>query len=74
MSRQQVAFTIRYTPDDGGYCALEPITGTTSWGATMSEARQMITEALELYFEEISAEEARSLLGEESVVNVAVCL
>lgn len=49
--------TITYTPDEGGYNALEPITGTSTWGETLEEARAMIVEALELYFEETAEEE-----------------
>ncbi|MFF4404336.1 type II toxin-antitoxin system HicB family antitoxin [Streptomyces sp. NPDC001262] len=51
---ERVSFQIVYTPDEGGYNALEPVTGTTSWGETIDEARAMITEALELYFAEIA--------------------
>lgn len=47
-----VSFHIVYTPDEGGYNALEPVTGTTSWGADLAEAKAMITEALELYLAE----------------------
>jgi predicted RNase H-like HicB family nuclease len=52
-----VNFAITYTSDEGGYNALEPITGTTTWGETLEEARAVIIEALELYFEEVAAEE-----------------
>ncbi|MFC5724787.1 type II toxin-antitoxin system HicB family antitoxin [Streptomyces gamaensis] len=49
-----VCFQIVYTPDEGGYNALEPVSGTTSWGQTLDQAREMITEALELYFAEVA--------------------
>jgi predicted RNase H-like HicB family nuclease len=58
-----VQFTITFAPDEGGYNALEPITGTTSWGATLEEARAMITEALELYLEETAAEDTPQTSG-----------
>lgn len=51
MSSERLTFHIRYEPDEGGYCAWEPITGTASWGKDLIEAKAMITEALELYFE-----------------------
>lgn len=54
---EAVSFQIVYTPDEDGYNALEPITGTTSWGKDLTEAQAMITEALELYFEEVGREE-----------------
>lgn len=59
-----VDFQIIYTPDEEGFSALEPITGTTSWGETISEAKEMITEALELYFSELTEEEASEQLRE----------
>ncbi|MEV5508973.1 hypothetical protein [Streptomyces orinoci] len=49
MPDQRGAFRILYTPDEGGYNALEPVTGTTSWGQDFAEAKALITEALELY-------------------------
>lgn len=47
-----VNFTINYTKEDDVWVALEPITGTATEGDTFEEAQAMITEALELYFEE----------------------
>ncbi|MEU5189638.1 hypothetical protein AB0G83_21165 [Streptomyces klenkii] len=53
MPEQRVTFHILYTPDEGGYNALEPVIGTTSWGGDLAEAKAMIAEALELYFVEV---------------------
>ncbi|AZQ72376.1 MULTISPECIES: type II toxin-antitoxin system HicB family antitoxin [Streptomyces] len=53
MPEYRARFRILYTPDEGGYNALEPVTGTTSWGSDHAEARAMITEALESYFVEV---------------------
>ena len=51
-------FQIIFTPDEDGINALEPLTGTTSWGATLAEARAMIAEALELYLAETGWEQS----------------
>jgi predicted RNase H-like HicB family nuclease len=41
------------TPDaNGGYCALNPETGTVSQGETVEEAVANLREAVELYVEE----------------------
>lgn len=58
MADQRVTLRILCTPDEGGYNALEPVTGTTSWGQDLAEAKAMIAEALELYFAEVSREDA----------------
>ncbi|WP_030547529.1 hypothetical protein [Streptomyces albus] len=61
MADQRVAFRVHYTSDDGGYTALEPVTGTTSWGRDLAGAKAMITEALDLYFAEVSREHAEAV-------------
>jgi predicted RNase H-like HicB family nuclease len=40
---------------EGGYVALDPITGTTSQGATIADALDNLREAVELYCEEFPA-------------------
>jgi len=50
-------FQIIFTPDEDGINALEPPAGTTSWGSTLTEARTMIAEALELYLHETGWEQ-----------------
>jgi len=66
VSDQRVTFHIVYTPDEGGYNALEPVTGTTSWGQDLAEAKAMITEALELYFAEVSREEVEDIASRQA--------
>ncbi|KNE82980.1 MULTISPECIES: type II toxin-antitoxin system HicB family antitoxin [Streptomyces] len=66
MADQRVTFHIHYTPDEGGYNALEPVTGTTSWGRDLAEAKAMITEALELYFAEVSREDAEAIAARQA--------
>ena len=52
------------TPDpDGGYVALNPETGTTSQGESVSDALANLKEATELYLQEFGLEPgARPLL------------
>ncbi|GGP71539.1 MULTISPECIES: type II toxin-antitoxin system HicB family antitoxin [Streptomyces] len=66
MPEQRVTFHILYTPDEGGYNALEPVTGTTSWGSDLAEAKAMISEALELYFAEVSREDAEEIAARQA--------
>ncbi|MEV0371397.1 hypothetical protein AB0I10_16480 [Streptomyces sp. NPDC050636] len=66
MSDQRVTFHVLYTPDEGGYNALEPVTGTTSWGKDLAEAKAMIAEALELYFAEVSREDAAEIAARQA--------
>ncbi|GAA3373632.1 hypothetical protein GCM10020367_34340 [Streptomyces sannanensis] len=66
MPDQRVTFHIVYTPDEGGYNALEPVTGTTSWGKDLAEAKAMITEALELYLAEVSREDAEVIAARQA--------
>lgn len=66
MPTQHLTFHILYTPDEGGYNALEPVTGTTSWGQDLAEAKAMITEALELYLAELSPEEAGAIAARQA--------
>jgi predicted RNase H-like HicB family nuclease len=50
-----MTLTAVLTPDpQGGYVALNPETGTTSQGASVSEAIANLKEATELYLEEFS--------------------
>jgi predicted RNase H-like HicB family nuclease len=66
MPDQRVTFHILYTPDEDGYNALEPVTGTTSWGKNLAEAKAMITEALELYFGEVSRQDAEEIAARQA--------
>lgn len=66
MPEQHLTFHILYTPDEGGYNALEPVTGTTSWGKDLAEAKTMIAEALELYLAELSPEEAAEIAARQA--------
>ncbi|MFJ8668464.1 type II toxin-antitoxin system HicB family antitoxin [Streptomyces sp. NPDC093600] len=66
MPEQHLTFHILYTPDGGGYNALEPVTGTTSWGKDLAEAKTMIAEALELYLAELSPEEAAEIAARQA--------
>ncbi|MGW0465329.1 type II toxin-antitoxin system HicB family antitoxin [Streptomyces sp. NPDC003027] len=66
MPEQHLTFHILYTPDEGGYNALEPVTGTTSWGKDLAEAKTMIAEALELYLAELSPEEAAEITARQA--------
>lgn len=66
MPEQHLTFHILYTPDEGGYNALEPVTGTTSWGKDLAEAKAMIAEALELYLAELSPEEAAEIAARQA--------
>ena len=59
--------------DGEGYVALCPELDVASQGATVSEARQNLTEALELFFECASTEEiAERLHSEVYVTNVEI--
>jgi predicted RNase H-like HicB family nuclease len=66
MPAQRLTFRIVYTPDEGGYHALEPVTGTTSWGNDLGEAKVMIAEALALYFAEVSREDAEAITARKA--------
>ncbi|MFF8610170.1 type II toxin-antitoxin system HicB family antitoxin [Streptomyces sp. NPDC015346] len=66
MPDQHLTFHILYTPDEGGYNALEPVTGTTSWGKDLAEAKTMIAEALELYLGELSSEETAEIAARQA--------
>ncbi|MDT0547970.1 MULTISPECIES: hypothetical protein [Streptomyces] len=68
-----VSLTVVYSADEDGFNALEPVTGTTSWGKTLAEAKEMISEALELYFQEVTDDElTRALSAVTGAVSVAV--
>ncbi len=59
--------------DGEGYVALCPELDVASQGATVSEARENLTEALELFFECASPEEiAERLHSEVYVTNVEI--
>ncbi|MCC5032575.1 hypothetical protein DMH02_004730 [Streptomyces sp. WAC 00631] len=60
---QRVAFRVHYTPDGGGYSALEPVTGARGWGKDLAEAKAAIAEALELHFSEACREDAEDVLA-----------
>ncbi len=49
------------TQEDDGYVSLNPETGVASQGDTIDEAVANLKEALELYFEEISSDDAHSV-------------
>jgi predicted RNase H-like HicB family nuclease len=52
-----MTFTAILTPDpEGGYVALNPETGSTTQGETVSEALENLKEATELYLEEFPLE------------------
>ncbi|MZE78061.1 hypothetical protein [Streptomyces xinghaiensis] len=63
MADQRVAFRVHFTPNGGGYSALEPVTGASGWGKDLAEARTVITEALELYFSEACREDVEKALA-----------
>ena len=66
-----MTLTAVLTPDpEGGYVALNPETGTTTQGESVSEALANLKEATELYLEEFGFEVgARPLLTTFEVAN-----
>lgn len=66
MPERRVTFQVTYTPDEGGYNALEPVTGTTSWGMDLTEAKELIAEAVGLYVAELSNEEAQEIAARQA--------
>ena len=65
MTRQLTAIIER---EGDGYVALCPELDIASQGATVAEARENLKEALELFFETVSATEIQQRLQEEVYV------
>lgn len=68
-------FTAIIEAEDGGFVALCPELDVASQGATVSEARANLTEAIELFLETASpAEIERRLAGEVYVTQIEVAV
>ncbi|MFI9271190.1 type II toxin-antitoxin system HicB family antitoxin [Kitasatospora sp. NPDC052896] len=60
-----VTMAVTYTFEDGVWVAREPVTGCAAEGTTVEQAQEMITEALELYYEDATRtpEQAPAMTG-----------